>query len=401
MAKLQNLTAQDFAPLLAELGLEPSTCNVVDPAPPPPSENRAPPPVPRGHLIYGQIGSGLDIARAAKLYRDRGDAALPSDGWAFFFLKDARDDVELARWRNSLWPWLHVVAIYRLAQGRATRETLQGRVDVPGTYTLNGVLLAAQRREHVLGPAATVAKFDGNAEGWNGAPGKPGYAHHRWMRKYVALFGKPRRGARILDFGCGAGWVGIEAALAAGAADLCAFDPSPELLRLTQQNAKASGVERVTVRQGFGEQPPFPAADEARFDLVAASGVVSFSPSIRKWLDGLCSTVAPGGTLVIGDVNRDSKGMLLRRATRPLLPAREMNALVADEVRVELEKHGFVLEAAAGYQLTRPVPQLAHWSDRKLGGALSPLLLAWNRFAAGPTSKPGRFDSWVLRFRAP
>jgi hypothetical protein len=36
-----------------------------------------------------------------------------------------------------------------------------------------------------------------------------------------------------------------------------------------------------------------------------------------------------------------------------------------------------------------------------LGGALSPLVLAWNRMAAGPTTNPARFDSWVLRLRAP
>jgi hypothetical protein len=45
------------------------------------------------------------------------------------------------------------------------------------------------------------------------------------------------------------------------------------------------------------------------------------------------------------------------------------------------------------------VPQLMHWSDER-GGALSPLLLAMNRAAAGKLG-PNRFDSWVLRLRAP
>ena len=56
-----------------------------------------------------------------------------------------------------------------------------------------------------------------------------------------------------------------------------------------------------------------------------------------------------------------------------------------------LEQRGFVHEETAGYQLTRPVPQLAHWSDAKLGGALSGLLLAWNRFRAGPARDLGAF----------
>ena len=57
----------------------------------------------------------------------------------------------------------------------------------------------------MLSPSVTVAKFDANAAGWSGDPGKPGYAHHRWMRRYVGLFARPKDGARILDFGCGTG----------------------------------------------------------------------------------------------------------------------------------------------------------------------------------------------------
>jgi SAM-dependent methyltransferase len=401
LAKLQNLSPEDFAPLLAELGFEPSQFSVVDPAPPPPSEGKAPPPVPRTHLIFGQIGTGLDIARASELFRQRANASLPADAWALFFLKDARPDGELARWRNHLWPWLHVVAVHRIAAGSCERETLQGRTAVAGAFPKNGVMLAAQRREHVLSPAATVQKFDANSGGWNGEPGKPGYAHFRWMRKYVASFAQARGARRVLDFGCGAGWVGIEAARAAGGAQLCAFDPSPQMVRLAEDNARASGVKDFVGRTGFGEAPPFPAPGEERFDCVLSSGVVSFSPDRKRWFDGLVSTVAPGGVLVVGDLNPASKGMQRRRAARPLLPARELNGMLASEAAAELTARGFTLEASAGYQRSWPAPQLAHYSDTKLGGALSPLVLAWNRMAAGPTSKPQKFDSWVLRARAP
>ena len=53
----------------------------------------------------------------------------------------------------------------------------------------------------MLSPDATVSKFDANAGGWNGEPGRPGYAHFRWMRKYVALFAKAREARRILEAG--------------------------------------------------------------------------------------------------------------------------------------------------------------------------------------------------------
>ncbi|MCY3001785.1 MAG: class I SAM-dependent methyltransferase [Planctomycetota bacterium] len=322
---------------------------------------------------------------------------IPRDGWALALVPGEPTDAELAEHRNRLWPDLHVVALFRSSPERLVRDTLQGREKFSTRCEFRGVVLAARRREEVLSPTATVAKFDQNAGGWNGEPGRPGYAHFRWMRRYVGLFATPRKGERILDFGCGAGWVGIEAALGAGGASLAAFDPSPEMVRNAEANARANGLTEFRGRTGFGEAPPF----DERFELVISSGVVSFSPDQRAWFDGLARCVAPGGRLVVGDLNPSSRGMLHRRATRPLLPARELNAIEASTAQRELERRGFVHEATAGYQLTRPVPQLAHWSDAKLGGALSGLLLAWNRFRAGPARELGAFDSWVMRLRAP
>lgn len=322
---------------------------------------------------------------------------LADDGWALLFVAGSPSEAELARVRNALWPWLHVASLYRCNAGAITRETLQGRRALAGTCRHEGVLLAAQRREHVLSPRATAAKFDANSGGWNGEPGKPGYAHFRWMRKYVALFGEPEHAKAILDFGCGAGWVGIEAALAAREARLCAFDPSREMVRIAGDNARASGLRNFQGQVGFGEEPPF----AGPFDLVISSGVVSFSPDRARWFDGLVRSAARGARIVIGDLNRESRGMRQRRATKPLLPARELNALIASEARAELERRGCEHEATGGYQLTRPMPQLAHLSDTKLAGALSPLLLAYNRLRAGSASDLSAFDSWVMRLRAP
>jgi hypothetical protein len=75
-----------------------------------------------------------------------------------------------------------------------------------------------------------------------------------------------------------------------------------------------------------------------------------------------------------------------------------MNARTRGEVRSELERRGFVLEAEAGYQISSPVPELMHWSEKRLRGLLHPALLAWNRARAGKGSEDA-FDSWVLRFR--
>lgn len=398
MAAPRHLSPEEFVPVFLDLGLAAGDVRVIDPAPPP-GDRKVHRPEP-GSVLVGQIGTGLDIPHAAAKYRGLAESVLVPEGWALFYFKDARATIELARWRNALWPWLHALAWYHLGGGRIERETLAGRTPIEGATQREGVLLAARTRAQALSPDTTVEKFDSNAAGWNGEPGKPGYAHHRWMRRYVGRFARPQAGARVLDFGCGAGWVGIEAVDGVPGAVLRAFDPSPQMVRIATENARASGVADFEGRTGFGEDPPYPAPGEAPFDVVYSSGVISFSPQQERWLAGLVRAVAPGGVLVIGDIQREARGMRRRRAQRPLLPVREMNARTGQEVRALLESRGFRCEAQAGYQLTWPVPQLAHLSDARLGGALSPLLLGANRLLAGRLDA-SRFDSWVLRLRAP
>ncbi|MFT5049050.1 MAG: 2-polyprenyl-3-methyl-5-hydroxy-6-metoxy-1,4-benzoquinol methylase [Chlamydiales bacterium] len=306
------------------------------------------------------------------------------------------DERELAAWRNALWPWVHVFALYRCKRGETRRQTLQGRQSLEQPVDFEGVILAGRRRTHVMSPAATVEKFDANAKGWDGTPGSPGYAHFRWMRRYVAMFGAPASAKRILDFGCGAGWVGIEAAMARPGAELCSFDPSPEMVKITEANAQAAGIATFTGRTGFGEEPPFPAQGEQPFDWVLSSGVLSFSPDLERWVEGVTDSVAPGGTLVVGDIHRDSRGFRNRRSQKPLLPVRELNARTRDEIIPMLEARGFEHVRSAGYQLTRPIPEAMYVSETKLKGLLNPPLLWLNRIAAAVGSgMPNQFDSWV------
>ncbi len=388
--------ATPLALVFEDLSIRPDRARTVGEEPAPPNSGQR-------SAVATVPAKEPDLARAGAELVAFAEAQISADGALLVLLEGARDDAEIAALRNALWPFAHVVAIYRMSHGGIERATLEGTQKLRGATGIHGTLLVARPRAAVLAPDATVAKFDKNAASWDGKPGTPGYAHYRWMRKYVGTFapeGWLRTSvARILDFGCGAGWVGIEAALAAGASkvELCAFDPSPEMVQIAEANARASGIARFSAKTGFGEDPPFPEKDGATFDLVISSGVVSFAPDAGRWMDGLARTVAPAGKLVIGDIHRESKGMRRRRATKPLLPAREMNARTRDEARRELEARGFALEAEAGYQLTRPVPELMHWSETRLGGLLHGPLLSWNRARAG-SGNPVAFDSWVLRF---
>lgn len=336
------------------------------------------------------------------------DEHLSESGALLLFLEGRQRETQLADWRNKLWPLLHANVIYQVERARVMRRTLTGETEIDSGKRKShkvrtGSVILLRRRVHAMGPDATIEKFDQNAAGWNGNPGTPSYPHFRWMRRFVACFAKLPKNARLLDFGCGAGWCGIEAAQRFGASELAFFDPSPEMVKIAEDNAKQQGIAKASGRTGFGERPPFPAEGEEPFDAVISSGVISFSPDAEVWVDGLVPTVKAGGVLVIGDIQRTSRGMQRRRREKALLPAREMNASTAEEVRKALEAQGFVYTGGAGYQLTRPFPEAMHVNEAKLKGLLTYPLLWSNQILASTNRRLGfpggdQFDSWVLSF---
>ncbi|MCB9898923.1 MAG: methyltransferase domain-containing protein [Planctomycetes bacterium] len=357
----------DLAPIVADLELE----------------------VPDVPVVHGE-GDG----------RSSVDAVLAqlAGGHMLLVLPGAPDDRALARLRDALWPAAHVTAVYRLdGRGAAVRHTLGNAR--PLDAALEGpprTVLYVRDRDGALGRATTRAKFDANAGGWNGVPGTPTYGHYRWMRKLLSDVAGDKRGLRTLDAGCGAGWVGIEAALAGARAS--AFDPSPAMVEIAKQNAHSSGVA-LDARVGFVEDVPF--ADP--FQLVLNSGVISFAPDADEYLAALDRLVEPGGLLVIGDLNPASSGFR-RRRKRPLLPARELNGLRRSTVEGRLLERGYRIEGRWYYQITFPVPELMIVSEARFSGLGCGLALLANRAATALDHATGSFverafDSWILRAR--
>jgi SAM-dependent methyltransferase len=407
---LETPRPETFGAILADLDLAPGAVSVEDlryaaaiKAPTLDRQLAARRAAGGGSVLLSTQGLGSGIPRTTTAIRARLRSRLSEEGHFLLVLPGSPSDAELCRWRNHLWPDLHATALYRCGSGGIRRTTPDGAAAVPGPSPCPCAVYVFRRREKVMAPDQTALKFDLHAAAWNGSPGRAGYAHYRWMRRLVGRFAGDRPCARILDFGSGTGWVGIEAALVAPRAELAAFDPSPEMVRLAEANARLSGIERFAGAVGFGDEPPFPRAGEPAYDLVLSSGVLSFALDVDRWLDGLSRTVAAGGALVLGDLNPESIGMLRRRAKAPLLPVREMNARGAAEVQAALERRGFAHRALAYYQLTTPVPEAAAWCGRAFGRWLDAPFLwlnaastALQRSAGLP--RPGCFDSWVMRF---
>ena len=312
------------------------------------------------------------------------------------------DDAALARLRDAAWPARHITTIHRVEATGAIRRDMphaSSTLDVTGEPRPACAVLQAHTLAHAMGPAMTRTKFDKNAQGWNGNPGSPTYAHYRWMRRLLAEVARPKRGERALDAGCGTGWVGIEAGRMG--AMVSAYDLSAQMVELAKQNAMSVGID-IDARVGFVEEIPF---DHA-FELVLNSGVISFAPDADVYLDALDRMVEPGGRLVIGDINPRSSGFRRRRAERPLLPARELNGLAREDVAQRLEARGYRIDTRRFYQLTFPVPELMAASETRMNGLGCGLLLACNKLAAGVdrlcgSPFEGRFDSWILAASKP
>lgn len=351
------------------------------------------PPRARGALLVVDAGTrrAADATLGADVLRAVRDGLSP-EGHVLVVGHSLEDAPHLCQLRNALWPHLHVVRAYRMKRGEPVlRIELGGSTKLPHVAEADGFAVLALERLVAMSPATTAQKFDKNAAGWNGVPGAPDYAHFRWMRKLLAVLGKPRSGETALDAGSGAGWVGIEAAKLG--ASVSSFDPSPEMVKFVLANAASEGV-RVEGRVGFCEKPPF----SGPFDLVLNSGVISFSPDADVFLDGLCGVVKPGGRLVIGDLNPRSRGMTRRRTQKPIVPVRELNASLREDVERGLERRGFTVDWRRFYQLTSPVPELIHRSKNRMVQAA---LLAANRVGCAVDGMLGSplaplFDSWII-----
>jgi ubiquinone/menaquinone biosynthesis C-methylase UbiE len=140
-----------------------------------------------------------------------------------------------------------------------------------------------------------VAAFDRRAPGYES--GWLGRMHHeiadRAADVALACVPAPRR---LLDIGCGTGYLLRQlAARAPAAAELTGLDPAPAMIETAQAMA---GDDRLRFRSGVAERLPFP---DGTFDLVVTT------TSFDHWADQLaglreCARVLePGGHLVLAD----------------------------------------------------------------------------------------------------
>ena len=178
----------------------------------------------------------------------------------------------------------------------------------------------------------------------------------------------PLAGKRVLDVGTGDGTYAIEAARRR--AQVTGLDPDPAMLGAARARAREGGVS-VALQEGRAEALAF---GDASFQVVLAITVLCFVPDSHAAVKEIARVLAPGGTLVLGDLARFSVWAARRRMRAWLGEGtwRRAHFWSRHELVRLVESAGLETEVVRGAVHFPPVgvfaqalaplePQLSHW----------------------------------------
>ena len=111
--------------------------------------------------------------------------------------------------------------------------------------------------------------------------------------------------SRILDIGCGGGYMTEE--LAKKGFNVSGVDPSPGSVATAQRHAKQVDLN-VEYKVGCGEELPF---DDAQFDIVSCCDVLEHVSDLSKVVSEISRVLKPGGFFFYDTINKTALSWLL------------------------------------------------------------------------------------------
>ena len=183
--------------------------------------------------------------------------------------------------------------------------------------------------------------------------------------RFVALLAEalvgllnPKAGERILDLGCGDGY--LTQRLAASGAIVLGVDTSPQMVAA----AKERGVDARCVS---GEALPF----DQQFDAVFSNAALHWMSDHDAVLQGVHRALKPGGRFVAecggqGNIAAIRVALLAVLTPRGISPERIENNLFFSpaEYRARLQSHGFLVDEISLIPRPTPLPSgMAAWLE--------------------------------------
>jgi 2-polyprenyl-6-hydroxyphenyl methylase / 3-demethylubiquinone-9 3-methyltransferase len=112
-------------------------------------------------------------------------------------------------------------------------------------------------------------------------------------------------GLRVLDIGCGGGFLAEE--FAALGCQVTGIDPSPVSVGAARRHAAERGL-RIDYRVGAGEELPVP---DASFGLACCCDVLEHVTDVDRVIGEVARVLEPGGLFLFDTINRTLKSRLL------------------------------------------------------------------------------------------
>lgn len=120
-------------------------------------------------------------------------------------------------------------------------------------------------------------------------------------------------GAAVLEVAPGPGYLSIELAKL-GNYDITGMDISQDFVEIARRNAVEEGVN-VEFRQGNAADIPFP---DEHFDYIVCTAAFKNFKDPVKALNEMYRVLKPGGTIMIGDMNREATDADIHQLTKEM-----------------------------------------------------------------------------------